>query len=972
MLKIDVKYISWIISACLSWCSLNTSIAQNPVFKSFDIRTENSRPRIIKLFCDHNGLIWAGTDKGIFTFDGINFSKILNSDSLNAAVSCFFEDKTHTLWVGFENGKIIGIKNQKIIPFTPEEGLPKVPISCITEDSENRIYISTKGEGVYCIENKILYNINHQDGLSDDYCYDMVKLPDQRMCIATDAGLNFVKFINGKKTIQQFGTQDGLPDDIVRTLDIKNDILWIGMQENGIAKFDLKKNKLDTFLLKKSWEYGQINNLLLVDDNLYAATEDKGVLVIDRAGFSNMLILNDERSIKSNDLIIDQENNLWIAETIHMHRTSGNKISFISKIQNKQLDFIHCITTDSKGNLWFSPDQQLGHIFKGEDGQLKYEEYKILDGKIDIVTLYFDTYGFLWIGTMGAGVFRFNPVNGHVRKVTETTTTESSSILSINGKDNYVWVAGFNSVMKFEIRENGNSEDASIIKQNVFSGSKLLNDYVYTVFIDSKERTWFGTDVSGVYYYDGITLKNIPVSENAVYSFTEDKKGRIWFSTADAGILYMDLDQRIKKFQAKEGLSDPSPTSLLCTKTGNIIIVYSNGFDIINPDTKNIIYHSSEENLADINCDLNSITISSDSIVWIGTERGIIRYRPASDMILEKPKIVIQSVSVFHETIDFKNQAIFDYDENNLRFDYDGLWYIDPQRTNYSFFLEGYSAKWEITKDNMVSFPKLSPGNYIFRVKASLNGNFDTAQEAAYEFEIAPPLWQRWWFRIIVAGLLAVLILYIIRRREKQLRNFERLKREKVEFQFETLKSQVNPHFLFNSFNTLISVIESDPKNAVEYVEKLSEFFRSIVTYRDKNLITVSEELSLLKNYIFIQKKRFGDNLKLEISLQDETKNGYCIAPLTMQLLTENAIKHNAVSKESPLIISITSYNEKIKITNTINPKLAKEKSAGFGLQNIKSRYALLTDEKFEIITEENVFTVIIPLIKLSHEYTDR
>src|SRR5689334_8012349 len=96
--------------ACLAFCLTILSVcikAEEPVFKSFDIRSENSRPRIIKLFLDHTGSIWCGTDKGVFVFDGINFTKIIGSDSISSAVSALFEDNTSLLWVGFENGKII-------------------------------------------------------------------------------------------------------------------------------------------------------------------------------------------------------------------------------------------------------------------------------------------------------------------------------------------------------------------------------------------------------------------------------------------------------------------------------------------------------------------------------------------------------------------------------------------------------------------------------------------------------------------------------------------------------------------------------------------------------------------------------------------------------------------------------------------------------------------------------------------------
>ncbi len=937
--------------------------------KSFDIRTENTRPRILKVLIDHNGLLWTGTDNGVFTFDGINFNKIPNSEKINRGVTALFEDKSGKIWVGHENGKIQVIENYVATVFNPEEGVPKSSISSFGQDEEGKICFSTKGEGIYFVDTR-LYNINTDDGLSDNYCYTMVKLPDGRMAVGTDAGLNFVNFSKGKKTVTSLGPSEGLPDEIVRSLSCDGNTLWIGLQDRGVARYDCKKKSLVPLKLKKTWSYGPVGKLLITDNQLWIKTESAGIKILDNTGRILPLNLKLENEIKINDLAIDFENNIWIAESLHLLRTTGQKISLIEQIGAKKIKAIHCIISDKQGNLWFTPDQQLSRIKKEDDGNFTLAEYKIVK-KADIVTLYFDPYGYLWIGTLGEGVFRLNPATGSVRKVTSASDTESSSILSITGTGNTIWVGGFNSVNKFVIASNGNTDDAEIKKVPVFEGSPLLDDYVYSIFIDSKGVTWFGTDESGIFRLEKDKLSVIPIPGTPIHGFTEDKKGRIWFATADAGIGYIDEKNQVRRINTKDGLSDPTPTSMACLDNGNLIIVHENGFDIYDPETGDVIYHSTEENLDNINGDLNSITESPDKSIWLGTERGILHYNPDRDVKLRHPSVMIRNTSVFLKPVDLSKKNKFASDENNISIDYSAIWYSDPQRLNYIFILEGYSTKWEKTKDNMITFPKLQAGKYFFRIKASINDNFTRSKETTLTFQILPPFWQRWWFRILASALITLIIVIIVKRRENRLRNYDRLEKEKIKFQFETLKSQVNPHFLFNSFNTLISVIEDHPEHAVEYVEKLSEFFRNIVVYRDKNLVSLSEELSLLDNYIFIQRKRYGENLKLDISLDEKTKHEYAVPPLTLQMLAENAIKHNAVSKESPLVISISNKNDALIITNNLNKKIANEKSAGFGLENIQARYALLTSQAVEIIKDENTFRVMIPLIKIEDERTD-
>ncbi len=944
---------------------------QESLVKSFDIRTENTRPKILKLIQDKSGLIWVGTDNGLFTFNGINFIRVPTGDSLYLPVSAIFEDSQSIVWVGFENGRIIKISRQKLLPFNPKEGLPKVAITSFTQNRNGSIYFSTKGEGVYCIENNLIYNINHDDGLSDDYCYSMISLPDQRMCVGTDKGLNFVNLYNGIKQVTNIGTSEGLPDDIARSLAIgKSHTLWIGLQERGISKFDYEKNKFIPFLTSEKWKYGQINCILPIDNRLWVATERFGIVEIGADSQIEKLKLNGHDNLKANSLMLDSENLVWISESIHLFRTTGNKIKIIETIGDKKIDFVHSISKDKNENIWLSPNQHLVCLYK-EGGYKHYKEYKIFEKHTDIATMYFDPFGFLWLGTMGEGIYRFNPANGHYKKITSFADNEKPSILSINGYDNIVWVAGFNSVMKFNILKNGQSESAEISSEKVFTGSPILNDYVYSVFIDSKKRTWFGTDENGVFMLDHDQLRNVYRTKNAIHSFTEDKKGRIWFTVADEGIKYFNGGDSISVYQTKDGLSDPSPTSLFCTPEGKIIIIHPNGFDVLDPETGTFFYHSSEENLSDLNPDINSFTYTFDNTLWIGTERGIVLYNTVMETNKEQPNVVLRSISIYTKPIEIGSSNNFSCDENNFRFDFDGIWYSDPQKINYYFMLEGFSNKWEVTKDHTVTFPILPPSSYKFRIKASLNSNFSTSEETVYSFKINPPFWQTWWFRILTAGLISFIVFMIIRRRESRIRKFDLLQKEKIEFQFETLRSQVNPHFLFNSFNTLITVIENTPTLAVEYVERLSEFFRNIINYKDQNVIKVSEELSLLDNYIFIQKKRYGESLILEINIPQPIRENKFVPPLTLQLLAENAIKHNAVSKETPLKITIYIIGDKMVFVNNINLKITREVSTGLGLQNIINRYKLLTTETVDILNENDIFTVTIPLLNKNDESTN-
>jgi LytS/YehU family sensor histidine kinase len=213
-----------------------------------------------------------------------------------------------------------------------------------------------------------------------------------------------------------------------------------------------------------------------------------------------------------------------------------------------------------------------------------------------------------------------------------------------------------------------------------------------------------------------------------------------------------------------------------------------------------------------------------------------------------------------------------------------------------------------------------------------------------------------------VIGLLGWVIFKIFDIVSERKKTLEAIKTEQVKNQLETLKSQINPHFLFNSFNTLISVIEYKPEQAVTFVEKLSDFYRSILQYRETEFISLEEEVTIMENYRFLLEQRFGKSI--EISVNISNPKTYMILPLTLQLLIENAVKHNVVSKNKPLIIHITQTDENLKICNNLQPKLSVEVSTHFGLQSLSKRYLYLLGKDIIINKTADEFCITIPLKK--------
>lgn len=193
----------------------------------------------------------------------------------------------------------------------------------------------------------------------------------------------------------------------------------------------------------------------------------------------------------------------------------------------------------------------------------------------------------------------------------------------------------------------------------------------------------------------------------------------------------------------------------------------------------------------------------------------------------------------------------------------------------------------------------------------------------------------------------------------------ERTKVDNLEAQYELLKQQVNPHFLFNSLTTLKAMAESEDRHTADFVQKLAEFYRFTLESRKLDLIHVSEEMRIVAAYLFLLKQRFEEGFTFTHTL-DEGVLRTLIPPFTLQLLVENCIKHNVVSLERPLHIRLYSNGDQLIIENQRQPKRTEETSLGVGLKNIDLRYRHLLNKKIEIITGDTAFVIKLPII---HEY---
>jgi ligand-binding sensor domain-containing protein len=945
-------------------CLPAAMLAQRPFFKQHELGESFQQVKVRLAYEDPGGVIWFGTSEGLFLYDGIDFQSFVKNDSTSEHVQALFRDSKKRLWVGYADGTVYHFSRQKLLPWPLGNSLAKVPINGFAEDSQGRIWLSTYGGGVYFFDEKKLRHIGQQEGLPGNDIYTMAAGPGDRIWLGTDGGLSCIAVQGGEPIIKTYTQQDGLPDNIVQALLPNGDgRLWVGTYEGGVCRFDPDKN---------AWEYplaghdlGNVKCLELFEGaDLWIGTTGKGVwrYSLQLGKLSNLPVFE---SAKVSDLHRDVEGNIWVLTNSQGIFSANRQFDYIET----QISNVQAVLADRSDRLWIGSSEGLFSKTLEGSGKDVFQAH-LTKAKLNAVSLFEDDFGQIWIGTLGDGLYVYQPKTGTSRHIGPKEGLPNGNVLSIDGLGQRVWLATLAGATQIEYGSDL-LQGGRITIRHLDQQDGLGTNFLYKVFIDSKERVWLGTDGKGVSVIENGEVTNYfatePANEkgpdtrlHAVYSITEDAKGHIWLSTDRAGIFEFD-GKDFHHLTVKEGIRDLEITSLATDANGHIVVVHPKGLDLLTPGTRHLIYYDDEVGIRKLEPNLNAVCTDRFGNVWVGGANTVIKFSALKEKLEIHPRTLLKNVSVFLEPVDYEKTKLFSHDQNNLVFNYMGLWYTDPAVVRYKYRLANYDLDWIESKDRRATYSNLPPGDYVFEVTSTENDAWSDEQVVSYSFKIKKPFWLQWWFIAMLLPSILGLFYWYQKNRDKRIQLVNLLEKDKVESQLAALKAQINPHFLFNSFNTLITVIEENPKLAVEYVENMSDFYRKIMLFRDKEIISLREEVELVENFAFLLDKRYGNNFQLKLNLKNPS--GY-IVPFTLQILVENAVKHNIISKSKPLVVEIAMENgDYITVANNLQLKLTQEKSTHFGLESLTLRYDLLGKKKVKIEDNGKTFKVSVPVI---------
>jgi ligand-binding sensor domain-containing protein/serine phosphatase RsbU (regulator of sigma subunit) len=853
--KLPSNYISDIVQDHKGyiWLATDNGLAKfdGYDFKNYTIGNGLSDNYIRSLTVDESSRIWAGTESGgISIISENNISLIDESVGLiNGAIINLFSDKLSNIWAISENQGFSIIKKDTIITFGEESYFQSTIISHLT-DSRNIVWLGTEYNGVFLFRNDTLEQLNHKL-LNNNSISDITEDSYGRIWFATqEEGV----ICYDMDTVIVYNTDRGLPTNTTLSIIERSEgEILVGTHYGGIAR--IRNSNIEKDLTDDTEDYSIWQLYKDSKNNIWAKTYENGALRIDEYKVENYSVENNLASAYVNKIYQDHNENIWII--------TENGIS------------------------------KYGHAF--------FEIYNkgFLENETNITTLLIDSKGSKYTGTLSG--LSVQDIQGNMYLYsTEQGLPIEPNVSSIAAEDDNIWLGTTSviSVLKnnkiYEVINSGLEEnllqvyysDIKLLNDNLYAASShglliynkktgvkkrittedgLISNDLYSIGIDNSKRVWCGTS-DGLSVYNGSDCYNFTEFEGLPNNFCNDihfdEKGVAWIAT-DYGVcsatLSDDFILSTRNYGTEDGLRSNSIISITSDNTGNIWLGHNEGVDRLNPKTKVIRNYGIGEGFLPVECNLGAIQCDLDNNIWFGTIDGLVKYKSESDIPKSHPpKVYINNINLYNDTSSIENYFIewdsisllpknlrLPYNKNNIYFNYVGLHYTIVEKNKYKYRLLGHIDEWSEPTHDILSIPytKLPHGKYTFQVMAANCDGVWTEVPAEFSFEISPPWWKSWWFRIIEI-IIGILLLYLfIFFRERKLRYDKKILQLKVKertLEIEKQKDQIEEQ------HDRIAKQKKEITDSIEYAQHI----QSAVLPKDE---TISP---LLKDYFILYKPR--------------------------------------------------------------------------------------------------------------------
>ncbi|MGE0560916.1 MAG: histidine kinase [Flavobacteriales bacterium] len=962
------------------------AVSQEYNYTHFTVEDGLPSSEVYSTFQDSKGYIWFATDAGVSRFNGYEFKNFDVKDGLtDNTVFLITEDSKGRVWFGTFNNKLCYYYNDSIIEFKHNDKLANFfieknqPISSFALDSNGTVWMGFQHKGlISCSKDGQVKIIS--DSQQNEYSHTiyLVNIGSNKVVFGgtpTNQTINHILKKNLSPKIDFYIKINGRSrrkiTEWYHEKDRTNNIDLVSKDYNLVIinedVYILKDDKIKKISIKEL-KGNRLYSCYCEQDKLWLCIENKGVVVYDLYKDTFKYRETFLEKIEVARVFKDKDNGYWFS-------TLKQGVYYMKSIDFKNYSFKPLIIKS------MDIDTLSGNIFIGLDNK------KILRGNLLLFNQnYFES---IYECKFMSEEIKFNYFNSSLILGTDGIVLE---ILHEKVRNKVIRglfpISAKSIIIDSNITYLGHTFGLSKRINNVETYDSYLEiskKYWCTSVIKQDSIIWMGTNEGLVKFNNNTHEITTPFNNHkilgmAITSLAILNKGILLIGTKSYGIVLVRKNTITKIFDKKNGLESNLIKCIHIDNQNDIWVGTNKGLSRLNyesPENFNIQNITTKHGL--ISNEISHIR-SYKNIIYIATPKGLIEFDKTNLTINKTPSpIYITKFKVNDVEKDLKkNRSIeLSYDENRIDIHFESLNYKSSGDINYKYRLLDADTTWQTTTQTTVSFYALPPNNYTFEVKAQNEDGF-WSKPATYSFKINPPFWYTWWF--ISAEILFVLLVVVVifKYRETQMliksQNLQKIaenEKKIIELELKALKSQMNPHFIFNTLNSIQHfILENKFKDSNRYISNFSKLIRMVLNHSDKNYITLREEIDMLNLYLGIEQVRFNHEFEHRINVSEKVDLDFDkIPPMLLQPFVENAIWHGLMNKNEKGRIEIDFDIEEdfllCSVTdNGIGRKAAEEIKATRKIKN-KSVGMIITKERLNIINNELYENMNVEVIDL-------
>jgi ligand-binding sensor domain-containing protein len=933
--------------------------AQSPVLKNFSVKEGLLSSEVYALIQDSKGYIWFATENGVCRYDGVSFKAFTMKDGLSDNTIIFVKEDTQgRIWFTPLTGLPCYYYKDSIHSLPVEEKYKKYKAAPFLEDEQGTLWFGTL-EGVFKIykNNKVIYERIPQIKNNDYVYFAMV---GQKQIIGVGSFLGLLHYNTKTKRYCSISNTNNilLPNSYFYFFKLSESVLKDAytVDEKGLPKI-IDSSCFKTYRSILHYFDDAEKIIFFKKDarnNIWVGTYGNGLFFFPATWDSNFSPLQFLKDRTVSSVLIDHENNTWIS-------TIGEGVYFLPD---------NAMTTyrqENSGlsiNKILSMEKKNGSIVLGLNipkiNILKNNSIKEIDltnaypGNRRITALKATSDGSLYVG-----------MDGFLGKLKDDNHNAIELLANISVKcieecvDGAILAGTFNSFLYIK---NARIEDY---------GKKygIYPCRTNALFCDTDSTIWIGTE-KGLYkiHRNKISFlgnNNTSLSKRIV-SIKRLTKDNLVIATDGNGIVILSEAASIP-ITEENGLGSNNGKSIFIENPSVFWVATSRGiskivFDDLKKPTYTIKNYAQDDGLTS-NETIGVIKIGDT--VWVATSDGLNRFIDKPDLVIKPASTPTYITRIQINSLDKSIQGSYDLrpDQNNLVIDFVGLSYKSMGRMLYKYKMQGLDSSWNYTAFTRVQYPSLpTNAQYNFMISAkNIYGIWSTPIKI--DFLVQPLFWQTWWFRITTLFFIVLLISSIIKYRLVRIQKKEHEKtafnKKIAEMEMKALRSQMNPHFIFNSMNAIQHyMIRYDAFTAQKYLAKFAKLIRNILDHSRSNYITVEEEMESIAIYLELEKMRFEDKFEYTIVVDPILiSEDISIPSMLIQPFVENAIWHGLVHKAGKGNLTVKLEYKRTLIICTIEDNGIGRKEAETYKRNEtkqhKSYGMQITKERLEILNQQ-------------------